>query len=84
MALERFDSTHKKGFYMGHFWEKLKEAMKWRVGYEAYKESVKNGTTTMVVDDKDDTHLGIMPLHLVPSAKSLPRPILLGRPKPLR
>jgi hypothetical protein len=69
---------------MVHYsWEKLKEAMKWRVGYVTYKEAIKNDKTRVVIGTKM-MNLGIMPLHLVPSAKSLPRPILLGRPKPLR
>jgi hypothetical protein len=38
---------------MVHCWDKLKEAMKWRVGYEAYQEAIKNGTTTVVVDGED-------------------------------
>jgi hypothetical protein len=38
---------------MVHCREKPKDAMKWRVGYEAYKEAIKNGTTMVVVDGKD-------------------------------
>jgi hypothetical protein len=40
---------------MVHYsWEKLKEAMKWRVGYVTYKEAVKNDKTTVVVGSEDD------------------------------
>jgi hypothetical protein len=39
---------------MVHFWEKLKEASKWRVGYATNHDVVKHGTTTLVVDGEDD------------------------------
>jgi hypothetical protein len=54
MTLEKSKATHQKGFHMVHCWDKLKETMLWRVGYAAYQEAVKNGTTTVVLDDEDD------------------------------
>jgi hypothetical protein len=52
--LERFKATHKKGFYMVHCWDLLKDAPKLRVGYAAYHEGAKNGTATVVVDGEED------------------------------
>jgi hypothetical protein len=38
---------------MVYCWEKLEEALKWKVGYAAYHEAIKNGTCTLVVDGED-------------------------------
>jgi hypothetical protein len=39
---------------MVHCWEMLKDASKWMVGFAPYHESVKNGTTSLVVDVEDN------------------------------
>jgi hypothetical protein len=54
MTLEKSKATHHKGFHMVHCLDKLKETMLWRVGYAAYQEAVKNGTSIVVVDGEDD------------------------------
>jgi hypothetical protein len=53
MTLEKSKATYQKGFHMVHCWDKLKETMLWRVGYAAYQEAVKNGTSIVVVDGED-------------------------------
>jgi hypothetical protein len=52
--LEKFKTTHKKGFYMIHCWDKMKEAPKWKVGYATYHEVVKNGIAALVGGGEDD------------------------------
>jgi hypothetical protein len=47
---------HKKGFNMVHSWDKLKEAPKWKVGYAAYHEAVKNEIAALVVDGEENDH----------------------------
>ena len=79
--MEKFKSVHHKGFYMVHSWDMLKGAMKWRVGYEAYKKAVDNGTASVMVDGEDVT-LGRMPFHLDPGARTVRRLILRARHLP--
>jgi hypothetical protein len=64
-------------------WEKLKDVSKWRIGYTAYHEAVKNGTATLVVDGEDDDH-GQKARPPCPRAIRLARPILPGKHLPLR
>lgn len=39
---------------MVNCWELVKEAPKWRVGFAAYQEAIKNGTASLVIDGEDD------------------------------
>jgi hypothetical protein len=52
--LEYFKAKWNKCFHMVHCWNKLKEAPKWKIGYAAYKEALKNGTSVVLIDGEDN------------------------------
>jgi hypothetical protein len=63
--LDYFKATGKKDYHMFHRWRPVKNAPKWRLGYEAYKMSIKNGRDGAAIAlDGEEEAPGNMLFHL--------------------
>jgi hypothetical protein len=55
-SFDVFKTSWEKDYHMVHCWRTVKNAPKWRFGYEAYKINIKNGGADVAValDGKDE------------------------------
>jgi hypothetical protein len=53
-GLGDFQGQMEEGLLHLHRWNRLKEDPKWKIGYTAYKEALKNGTATVLLDGEDN------------------------------
>jgi hypothetical protein len=61
--LDFFKTTHdQKSYNLVHCWRELKDYEKWKLTYEDYKRSLKNGNASVIVDLKEeDENKGAIP-----------------------